>query len=654
MDLPDHFIFNCEYYKHNLKFGSVMDLTNEQKKVVFARASAQLLVQAGPGTGKTHCLLKRLEFLVEKEELEPGSDILVLSFSVAAVAEVKSRLKDAVEKESITEDLLRAQIRTFDSFASRFIIDVIGRESLTEGYEARIKKATELMMFNKKAMEELKRYRHVLVDEIQDLVGWRAAMTLQILQQIDCGFTLLGDSAQGIYDFQISDQPDAMTSIEFLSQVRECFPELDSSIKFQRNYRIRGNPELEKISEKGRNLILSNKPMAAAYLFYQYQFLESLGELSNPSVPHNFINNRSCFLCRDNGQIYRIASSLKSMDRPFRIQKRGDEKTVPSWIGWLFLGWSSSDIRKRDFITLFEERLGHGSMDSQEMWNLLLRIVRQRKNSRLLDLNLLRQVLKTGAVFPEAEVPEDHDIILSTIHQSKGREFDRVAVVVRDDQGIEEAIDSDEPIVDEKAEDETRVLFVGLTRAKKELYRLESGRRDELRRNKVKRWVERPFRHGKNGLWQPLKHLEVGLEEDIDIHSFVSQRKHGSIPNIYENQRIIQNLSYGDSVTLRFLTSENQIPIYDICVGEIEQQRSIGTTDQHFGRALCQSISGTRNRNVVKKVPHQITGLWISDIVTEIGDAGRQEVVPREFLTSCLWSGVRIMGLGYCEHWKEM
>ena len=315
-----------------------MDLTGEQKKVVFAGASAQLLVQAGPGTGKTHCLLKRLEFLAEEEELEPGSEILVLSFSVAAVAEVKSRLKDAVEKESITEDLLRTQIRTFDSFASRFIISVTGQESLAGDYETRIEKATELIVSNEKAMEELQRYRHVLVDEIQDLVGSRAEMTLQILRQVDCGFTLLGDSAQGIYDFQISKQPDAVTSTEFLNQVREFFPELDTNIEFQRNYRVRDNPVLEEISEKGRKLILNNKPMAAAYLFEEYQFLESLGELSNPSVPDNFINNRSCFLCRDNGQVYRLASCLKSMDRPFRIQKRRDEKTVPSWVGWLFLG----------------------------------------------------------------------------------------------------------------------------------------------------------------------------------------------------------------------------------------------------------------------------------------------------------------------------
>lgn len=630
-----------------------MDLTNEQKKVVFAGSSARLLVQAGPGTGKTHCLLKRLEFLVEQEDLDPGFEILVLSFSVAAVAEVKSRLKDAVEKESITEDLLWTQIRTFDSFASRFIIDVTGRESLTGDYETRIKKATELIMSNEKAMEELQRYRHVLVDEIQDLVGSRAAMTLQILRQIDCGFTLLGDSAQGIYDFQISDQPDAMTSTEFLNQIRECFPELDSSIKFQRNYRIRENPVLEKISEKGRNLILKNKPMAAAYLFEQYQFLESFGTLSNPSVPDNFINNRSCFLCRDNGQVYRLASCLKSMGRSFRIQKRRDEKTVPSWVGWLFLGWSSSEISKRDCISLFEDRLGDGSMDSQEMWDLLLRIVSQRKNSRLLNLNLLRQALKTDVVFPETEVPADRDIILSTIHRSKGREFDRVAVVIGDDQGIDEAIDSDQPLVDEDTEDETRVLFVGLTRARNKLYRLDAGRRDGLHSNKVNRWVETPFMYGKYGLWQPLKRLEVGLERDIDIHSFVSTKKHGSVKKIYENQQIIQNLNHGDSVTLRFLTSENRIPIYDICIGEIDQQRSIGTTDRYFGYALLRSTSETISGGVVKKIPHQITGLWIRDIVTEIGDAGK-EVVPREFRTSCLWLGVRIMGMGSCEHWKEM
>ncbi|MYB55896.1 MAG: hypothetical protein F4X51_05865 [Gemmatimonadetes bacterium] len=225
-----------------------------------------------------------------------------------------------------------------------------------------------------------------------------------------------------------------------------------------------------------------------------------------------------------------------------------------------------------------------------------------------------------------------------------------MAVVIGDNQGFEEAIDSDEPVVDENAEDETRILFVGLTRARNKLYRLDAGRRDGLRRNEVNRWVETPFLYGKYGPWQPLKSLEVGLERDIDIHSFVSKKKYGSVQKIYENQEIIQNLNYGDSVTLRFLTSENRIPIYDICVGEIDQQRSIGTTDQHFGWALRQSISETVSGS---KVPHQITGLWIRDIVTEIGDAGK-EVVPREFRTSCLWSGVRIMGLGYCEHWKEI
>ena len=211
-----------------------MALTDIQKKLLLAGADKRLLVEAGPGTGKTHCLVKRLEFLVDKEELIAGSQILVLSFSVAAVAEVKSRIKVAVDRDGVTDDILFTQVRTFDSFASHFIIEILGRESLTGGYEERITKATDLMANDDKAKEILQKYQHIMVDEIQDLVGARAEMTWQLLDKADCGFTILGDSAQGIYDFQIDNEKNAMTSTDFLDKVHSIFPDLDNSIVFKK------------------------------------------------------------------------------------------------------------------------------------------------------------------------------------------------------------------------------------------------------------------------------------------------------------------------------------------------------------------------------------------------------------------------------------
>jgi superfamily I DNA/RNA helicase len=51
----------------------------------------------------------------------PSSEILVLSFSRAAVAEIRSRLSGFVERGA-PDDLRFLNVRTFDSFATRLMV----------------------------------------------------------------------------------------------------------------------------------------------------------------------------------------------------------------------------------------------------------------------------------------------------------------------------------------------------------------------------------------------------------------------------------------------------------------------------------------------------------------------------------------------------
>ncbi|WP_418606619.1 AAA family ATPase [Georgenia sp. SUBG003] len=46
---------------------------------------------------------------------------------------------------------------------------------------------------------------HLIVDEVQDIVGERADLVIEALRKLDddAGFTLLGDPMQAIYDFQL-------------------------------------------------------------------------------------------------------------------------------------------------------------------------------------------------------------------------------------------------------------------------------------------------------------------------------------------------------------------------------------------------------------------------------------------------------------------
>ena len=77
--------------------------------------NAHALVSAAAGTGKTHTLAGRLTRLIEREGLSAGDDVLVLSFSRAAVAELRRRIG------GLAGDARYVGVATFDSFATRIL-----------------------------------------------------------------------------------------------------------------------------------------------------------------------------------------------------------------------------------------------------------------------------------------------------------------------------------------------------------------------------------------------------------------------------------------------------------------------------------------------------------------------------------------------------
>ena len=92
----------------------MQNLTPSQQRVVVARGN--ILVMAGAGTGKTHTLVARcLDLIcVEKVSLD---EILIVTFTEAAAAEMKQRLRAALEKSSRENpDLFLAeQLALFDA-----------------------------------------------------------------------------------------------------------------------------------------------------------------------------------------------------------------------------------------------------------------------------------------------------------------------------------------------------------------------------------------------------------------------------------------------------------------------------------------------------------------------------------------------------------
>jgi DNA helicase II / ATP-dependent DNA helicase PcrA len=99
------------------------DLTSEQRTFASDAASRRRLV-AGPGTGKTRVMTRRVAYLIEEEIVEP-SRILALTFSRAAARELRERLEALIGDAGD-----RPLVSTLHSFALRQLVRNAGAPTL--------------------------------------------------------------------------------------------------------------------------------------------------------------------------------------------------------------------------------------------------------------------------------------------------------------------------------------------------------------------------------------------------------------------------------------------------------------------------------------------------------------------------------------------
>lgn len=91
---------------------------NEDQERAATRKGVPVLVDAGPGTGKTKTLVRRVVHLLVEVGVEPES-LLVLTFSRAAADELRERVADAVEEETAA----RIEIATFHEFGVKVLCE---------------------------------------------------------------------------------------------------------------------------------------------------------------------------------------------------------------------------------------------------------------------------------------------------------------------------------------------------------------------------------------------------------------------------------------------------------------------------------------------------------------------------------------------------
>jgi superfamily I DNA/RNA helicase len=443
-------------------------LTDAQIQLVRADAVSKVLVLAGPGTGKTHALISRLVHLIDVQGLSPFTEILVLSFSRAAVGEIHDRVEHLMDEGDKTGSLAYLNIRTFDSFATRLISAAEESVNLSgKSYDSRIAIATKVLEDpESESSRRLEMVKHVIVDEIQDLVSLRARMVQQILQRVGGGFTLLGDPAQAIYDYQVEKPADGPSAIEFLAWVRQTWSENLEVIELFKNHRAR--TASARVAEKIRPLVLQTQggdPEGYRAIRALLTELPAAGKVNylEPSFAENIARKRA-ILCRTNAEVLLTASNLIDQGIPVAFPPRLEERGLPPWMGRLFSNYLHPRISKDDFEQRWHQLVGAvADIDWSQAWGILKALEGSSRSDLLIEP--LMQKLRSGVDWSfDSEIFQKKDnILVTTIHQSKGREFDDVIILPPEPRRVNQI---------RTALEEARVYYVAATRARDNIYRL--------------------------------------------------------------------------------------------------------------------------------------------------------------------------------------
>ena len=239
----------------------VQSLRNDaQEEIVTAPKDRNVLVLAGPGSGKTRVVIHRCAYLLRIERIRP-ENILVICFNRSAMHELRLRLRDLVG------DLARqVAVHTYHALALRLTersmaerAEAAGEEridfdSIIDDANRRLRGEEEIVGVAPDKLRDrlLSGFEYVLVDEYQDIDARQYELITHIARRAGedqdddrrAAILAVGDDDQSIYEWREA-------SVRFLRQFEEEF-------SAERHYLVENYRSTRHIVEASNALIRHN------------------------------------------------------------------------------------------------------------------------------------------------------------------------------------------------------------------------------------------------------------------------------------------------------------------------------------------------------------------------------------------------------------
>ncbi len=465
-----------------------------------------LLVNAGPGAGKTSVLVGRIVHLIREQHVKP-SEIMVLAFNRAVVFEIRKRVRDLFRSLGYAAYASRVRVHTFHGLAMRQLGDTAasGTEELLPTFARRL---TQDAAFRATVAGDC---RALLVDEFQDVNDevYEIIRALHAGSGNRAGIMAIGDDDQDILRWNrkparmVWGRPAVEAGGVFADHYFDRFrgdfggeelSELTLGVNF------RSSPEIVEKSQEMINGFFGRRTLSRRLKTDRlravdqapsgtveridargWSWARTLDEIRATSQRLLTENPGSlAVLCRSNDEVASVHRALSGVFPIVTVQSSENIairslRHVALWLDLLEREIAQQDQALTDPLRVRLLKTFHAETDIPEtraggrmepdpsvLWELcaqetvfpyLSTLVEFLKDLRSDELQRL-----LGATRPEGE------ILVSTIHKVKGLEYDNVVVLPSHmsfgGRGAE---------IEANAAEEARLLYVALTRAKSRL-----------------------------------------------------------------------------------------------------------------------------------------------------------------------------------------
>lgn len=497
--------------------GNIID--PDQELIIGLGVAAKVVVEAGPGSGKTHIACRRIVRLIE--DGAPASRIWLLSFTRVAVEEIRQRIASSLTDPSAARAIT---VATFDTFAARILhAELLSDAARPHDYEPAVKMATSFLVEPSTALQDFfANLSHVVIDEAQDLLGLRLEMVRLFLKNLpdSCGVTILGDPAQAIYKWSTTSNNDGLGLMEGLQGYGSHALKVDHRTQ---------DPTLAAFFEGTRGVLLGETVMGFDRYLEVRERIEAVAQgrvrgVMDPMVP---VGNNGMVLFRGRRALLAESDRLMRENRSFRIRTTAHGPLVQPWIGALLARFSLQvEITREEFsqgidhATLVLNGISRDAQhlrfqdtniddDLDEAWHYLRSLVNAQ--SRRLNLSDLHTRL-LGSLPPSFLRPHlgDGGPLLGTIHSAKGLEADTVVLMMPRTQGAnyleDEAVQATTSQRSTDWDEEARILYVGATRAKRILL-TGIQRAGKMNETEKRIWRGHPDSFS----------VEIGMKGDVEV-----------------------------------------------------------------------------------------------------------------------------------------